>query len=94
MSGRVHAFRAVADFYYLSTCDKYVKKEEIESVWQKYDIIFTCKSEYLDWFADVSMNVCDEKLMHFFVKSEDFVLEFITNESPILCLMRLKINVT
>lgn len=85
INGSVHSYRLIREPYALSYNDKYMDKNDISMVFSKTDICYTHESEYLEWFKKTSCRDWKEKeLYHFYINAEDYVVEFITDEMPLV----------
>lgn len=83
INGSVHTCRLIDNFHSSFYDDKYITKKDINHVFSKFNVCYTVESEYLDWFKKNSfIDSNDEELYHFYVNSEDYVVEFITDEKP------------
>ncbi len=79
----VYSFRAVNDMLYLSNCDKYMTKSDIDTL-KNFWICYTLQSDYLDWFNRINIGTTNTSVLyHFFVKSENYIIEFISDEMPL-----------
>lgn len=85
VNGAVHTCRLIDEFHSTFYNDKYIAKKEWKRVLSEFNICYTEKSEYLDWFRDNSFSgTNDDVLYHFYVNSEDYIVEFITDEMPVI----------
>lgn len=83
VNGLVHTCRLIDNFQAAFYKDRYIEKKDIKHIFSKHNICYTVKSEYLDWFKKNSFPDCyDKVLYHFYVNSEDYVVEFISDEKP------------
>lgn len=83
VDGTAYTCRLVNNFYSLLK-DKYIKKRDEKYVIRKCNVAYTDESEYIDWFRSNSYPILDDDrvLYHFYINSEDFTVEFITDEIP------------
>lgn len=89
IDGRAHSCRLLDSFHAAFYNDKYVSKTDTENFFSKYNICYTEKSEYLDWFREHSFPDSDKKVLyHFYINSEDYAVEFITDEMPEISLIK------
>ena len=83
IDGRAHTCRLMDNFHISFYKDKYISKSDIKNVFSKSSIYYTDISEYLDWFRKNSFPDSEkEELYHFYINSEDYTVEFITDEMP------------
>lgn len=82
IDGNIHACRLTNESYALSYNDKYITKKDVNHCISRSFICYTEKSEYIDWFITTSCRKWDSALYHFYVSSEEYVVEFITDEMP------------
>ena len=83
IDGLVHTCRLIDRFHSTFYDDMYIKKNDVKNVFSKSCIFYTDESEYLDWFKKNSFfDSSNDLLYHFYVDSEDYVVEFITDEMP------------
>ena len=82
IDGNIHACRLTNESYALSYNDKYITKRDINKTISKSIICYAEKSEYIDWFVATSCMKWETALYHFYVESEEYLVEFITDEMP------------
>ena len=85
--GFVYSYYVIKDEYALSYNDKYITKNDIEGVLQRYNFCYTDKSEYLDWFNKTSCNAMENAILyHFRIICDECELNFIFDDIPqVIC---------